>query len=559
MLYPIGLVLTVGVCSWIVLDLLSEGWRRRSLSVGVLAVAAAVWATGDLLSLHARTPDQRHLSIALVYVGACFLGACWLWVSAEAARPRWWRRRPWLVALPFGPSAFFYSCVFWDDGTWFVEWSTHARGPLFVAHIAWSWSLIAVGLGHFAIAAHRFGKANGPRMLAILLGTLTPLLGNALHLLFGVGAHDPTPVLLGFGGFLIRNAIVDAGLTFFLPLGRSDVVEQLDVGVLVADLEDAVVDANRAAHELLRAPRLRERFLGDLLELAGSQAERVLEVRCFPLRNRGTQVGTGVVVADRTDAQRAGQRLQLAARLEAVGSLTAGIAHEVNNPLAFVRSNVAQLEKLAVTLAQPEVLERLPAEARLLAADAPDLVTETSEGLRRIGDLVQQLRTFAREDPRSPQPQCIELARVARTALAMARLGVPPDAIRVQFEPCPEVEADETDLVQIAVNLLVNAIQAGGDAPRIELQVCAREGGAALRVLDRGPGIPESLLANIFDPFFTTKPPGKGTGLGLSLSYDLALRHGGRLEAENRPGGGAAFTLWLPAARPDAPLDSPRG
>jgi two-component system sensor histidine kinase HupT/HoxJ len=68
-------------------------------------------------------------------------------------------------------------------------------------------------------------------------------------------------------------------------------------------------------------------------------------------------------------------------------------------------------------------------------------------------------------------------------------------------------------------------------------------------VLDRGPGIPEEMLPSLFDPFFTTRPPGQGTGLGLSLSYDLAVRHGGRLEAGNRPGGGAVFTLWLPAAK----------
>jgi signal transduction histidine kinase len=126
---------------------------------------------------------------------------------------------------------------------------------------------------------------------------------------------------------------------------------------------------------------------------------------------------------------------------------------------------------------------------------------------------------------------------------------VPPEAIRTRFASCPEVDAVETDLVQIALNLLVNAIQAGGAGPRIELEVRPQEGGAALRVLDRGPGIPEEMLPSLFDPFFTTRPPGQGTGLGLSLSYDLAVRHGGRLEAGNRPGGGAVFTLWLPAAK----------
>jgi signal transduction histidine kinase len=549
MAYQLGLIATVAVCAWIALDLLSAGWRRRSLSMGFLALAAGVWATGDLLDLRTSSPLELQVALALKYAGICFLGVCWLWVSAEAARPRWWRRRPWLVALGVVPSAFFYSCVFWDDGTWFVDWDTHARGPLFVAHTAWSWALIAAGLGHFALAAQRFHRADATRMFAIGLGTLAPLAGNALYVVLGVGSQDPTPVLLGFGALLIRSAIVDSGLTFFLPLGRSDVVEQLEVGVLVADLEDAVVDANRAAHELLREPSLRGRFLGDLLDVAASHPERALEVRCFPLRTRLAQVGTGVVVADRTDARRAEQRLQLAARLEAVGSLTAGIAHEVNNPLAFVRANVAHLEKLAEGLARPDAQDALPEDVRVLAAEARELVAETDDGVRRIGDLVQRLRSFARDDAERSTRQRVELARVARTALAMARLGVPPEAIRTRFASCPEVDAVETDLVQIALNLLVNAIQAGGAGPRIELEVRPQEGGAALRVLDRGPGIPEEVLPSLFDPFFTTRPPGQGTGLGLSLSYDLAVRHGGRLEAGNRPGGGAVFTLWLPAAK----------
>jgi signal transduction histidine kinase len=98
------------------------------------------------------------------------------------------------------------------------------------------------------------------------------------------------------------------------------------------------------------------------------------------------------------------------------------------------------------------------------------------------------------------------------------------------------------------MNLLVNAIQASGEAPEIELEVRCAEGQVALSVCDRGPGIPDDFMPHIFDPFFTTKELGEGTGLGLSLSFDLARRHGGTLEAANRPGGGAAFTLWLPEA-----------
>jgi signal transduction histidine kinase len=113
------------------------------------------------------------------------------------------------------------------------------------------------------------------------------------------------------------------------------------------------------------------------------------------------------------------------------------------------------------------------------------------------------------------------------------------------------VLAAESQLVQIVLNLLVNAIQASGEDPDIELAIAPEAGGVSLRVCDRGSGIDEDALPNVFDPFFTTKGPGQGTGLGLSLSYDLARQNGGSLAAHNRKGGGATFVLWLPAAEAD--------
>jgi signal transduction histidine kinase len=135
---------------------------------------------------------------------------------------------------------------------------------------------------------------------------------------------------------------------------------------------------------------------------------------------------------------------------------------------------------------------------------------------------------------------------VVDAAVAMAAVGLPEGAIRRSTEPLPPVRAEEGELVQIALNLLVNAVQASGPEPEIEISAAPGEGGVLLRVRDRGTGIPADVLPRVFDPFFTTKPPGIGTGLGLSISYDLARRNGGRLEAANRPDGGAEFTLWLP-------------
>ena len=135
-------------------------------------------------------------------------------------------------------------------------------------------------------------------------------------------------------------------------------------------------------------------------------------------------------------------------------------------------------------------------------------------------------------------------------AVKMALAGLPSDAIEIRFVESPSVRGSETELVQIVLNLLVNAIQACPEDCRVkaEVEIEPAEGGVVVRVLDRGPGISPSQIEYVFDPFYTTKEPGSGTGLGLSVSYDLAQRHGGRLEASNRPGGGAVFTLWLPAS-----------
>jgi len=141
----------------------------------------------------------------------------------------------------------------------------------------------------------------------------------------------------------------------------------------------------------------------------------------------------------------------------------------------------------------------------------------------------------------------VDLREVVEKACTLSGVGLPGGAIRRVLHAVPPVAGNEDELVQIAVNLLVNAIQASGERPEIEVEVRSARGGVTLAVRDRGQGIPDAALPRMFDPFFTTKPPGQGTGLGLSLSFDLARQHGGTLEGANRPGGGAEFELWIPA------------
>jgi signal transduction histidine kinase len=549
-LYELGLVATVAICGWIALDLLtSTGWQRRSLAVACMAASAGLWAAGDLLLRAAPDDAARLLALRVNYLGICALPLSFLAVAAQAAQPRWWRHAHWV----FGAGAILplvtWSCLFWDSARWFVDYSVRppARGPIFYTHMVYSWVLIAWSWVYFAQTALRLRRASRGRIVVLAVGTLAPFLGNFLHILVIPGGSDPTAVLLGFGALCIRFAIIDSGLALYLPLARSDVLEQVEVGIVVADLEGRVVDANRAARELSRCADPIGKSLHRVVAAATGRSDAAIEVRSVPLRSVVSEVGSAALLEDRSHARQAEQRLQLAARLEALGFLTAGIAHEVNNPLAFIRANLAQLEKLAAELSVPKVATLLPADLRSLLADAREMVGDTQEGVERIAALVMRLKAFARNETHDPQRRVpVDLARVADAAIAMASVGLPAGAIHRIARETPPVLAVEGELVQIALNLLVNAVQASGERLDIEVEVGPEDGGASLRVRDRGTGIDPDVGARLFDPFFTTKPPGTGTGLGLSLSYDLARRHGGRLEASNRAGGGAEFTLWMP-------------
>jgi signal transduction histidine kinase len=553
MLYEIGLLCTVGLGLWVLADVAGARPRRlQALPTALLGASCALWAGGELLIAHAEAPGEILLSRRLLYLGTAVLPVAWAWAAADAARVRWLARAPWLVALPATPQALIYALLYTDAHAWFVNGTAQPPefGPLFWAHAAIGWSLITVGTCYFLLAAIRLGKASSGRMLAIVVGTSFPLLANLFYLTtsqFQTHA-DPTPLLLAVGILVIRLAAIDSGLTSFLPVARKDVIEQLQLGVLVADLEGKIVDANPAAAGIVGETKLAGASLEEVLARAQSDRTRAVEVEKFPVKGLVGEVGYCTVLRDCTEARRLEQQLHQAQKLEAIGYLTAGIAHGINNPLAFLNSNLGSLAELAEAFADDTVQAAVGPKRADLAAEAPEIVAEMRDGLDRIAHLVETLMGFSRSTSPEEDLVQVDLLAVAEKANALAAVGAASDAIRASFEPVPRVLGREDEFVQIATNLLLNAIQASGDDPQIELEVRLDRGQVALSVRDRGPGIPDDSLPHVFDPFFTTKGLGGGTGLGLSLSFDLARRHGGTLEAANRAGGGAEFTLWLPPA-----------
>lgn len=245
----------------------------------------------------------------------------------------------------------------------------------------------------------------------------------------------------------------------------------------------------------------------------------------------------------RDEQERLQRQLVLADRMASLGTLAAGVAHEINNPLAYI---VANIDVIVEELARVDDTS-LPARA----ADCVKLARDARDGADRIRRIVRGLMTFSRSD--AERRAVIDVHPVIELSIDMTLNEIRHRARLVKdYGAVPPVEADDSRLGQVFINLLVNAAQAipEGDTEGNEIRIVTRAdeaGRAVIEVGDTGPGIPESVLPRIFDPFFTTKPIGVGTGLGLSICHTIVTSMGGQITASNGPSG-AVFRLVLPPA-----------
>ena len=261
-----------------------------------------------------------------------------------------------------------------------------------------------------------------------------------------------------------------------------------------------------------------------------------------------SHVDRGLVYAvarDVTALREMQQQLILADRMASVGMLAAGVAHEINNPLAFIIVNLETLlEEVGASAAAPFSAH---------VSDWIQLLREMREGAERIRTIVWQLKTFSRAE--GERRSVIDVAPVIEVAINMVFNVIRHRArLRKDYGAAPLVDADDSRLGQVFINLLVNAAQAipEGDVKGNEIRIGTEadaDGNAVIEIRDTGPGIPEDAIARIFDPFFTTKPVGVGTGLGLSICQSIVTSMGGRITAENGAKGGAIFRVVLPPAR----------
>lgn len=353
-------------------------------------------------------------------------------------------------------------------------------------------------------------------------------------------------------------------------------VENLGVGVLVADAAGEVRLANRAALDLLgvsqdemnggaewdivqddgsplpaeahpirlaiatRQP-VRDVVLG--VHRRGPKDRAWLLINAEPeLDEQGRVREVIASLSDLTERRRLQARVALTDHLASLGTLAAGVAHEINNPLSYVIANLTYLaEEVA---ARPE-LESLV-----------EVVRETEEGANRMRDIVRDLRTFSRgdEQPRGP----VDLRRVIDSSVNIVWTQIRYAArLRKEIEDLPPVQGSQARLGQVFVNLLANAAQAIAPGAAADNEIAIRaftdHDRVVVEVSDTGCGIPPENAKRIFDPFFTTKPVGVGTGLGLAVCQGIVTDLGGELSVESSVGKGATFRVVFPIAPSGVP------
>lgn len=265
-------------------------------------------------------------------------------------------------------------------------------------------------------------------------------------------------------------------------------------------------------------------------------------------------------------------------KLATLGTLSAGVAHEINNPLAFVYSNLGSLngyidsyQKLlqmvqrwqADDQLKPEQTEALSQlieaeDLAFISEDITGLLADSQEGLDRLKDIVQNLRRFAHSQDTDWED--VDVIDGLESTLKILNSQLKNTVtVEKHFTALPSVPGKANELNQIFLNIIVNACHAmkHTERPLLRIETRPEDEEILVQITDNGCGMDEEVLKSLFDPFFTTKPVGEGTGMGMSITYSIIKNHQGRLQVASKPGIGSRFSIYLPLKRGESAASDP--
>ena len=365
-------------------------------------------------------------------------------------------------------------------------------------------------------------------------------------------------------------------------------VESAPLGVLACDRDGYITMVNSYLMQMVGSPDASYQGDSSLFEMSGvqdaglaeplrrcmerGQAETIetsftsqrfqktilIRMHLAALRDSdGEIIGAQAIVEDVGDRKALEERVRQSQKMEAVGRLAAGIAHEINNPMAYVRSNLTMLQQEAQLLREQlgqltgawgasdasGVIERLD--------ECNELIAESLEGVNRTVAIVRDVKEFSHMG--AAPADLVDVNELLTDCLRVAAIQLKPDIeLASDLGSVPTIRCSSSRLRQVFLNLIMNAAYSVGEAGAVgeggRVAVETRVDGDELcvRVVDNGCGIPADVQPRIFEPFFTTKPAGEGTGLGLYISYELVHQQNGTIRVESRPGAGTVFEVRLP-------------
>jgi PAS domain S-box-containing protein len=556
--------------------------QRATQLVAVLAAGAGWWALCEAMWNGATNVEAARLWMRASAPGWCFLGGILPHVMARyldlyPAASSIARQRQLLGVAGLGYAAGTITLV--------AAWTGQpVHGPL--SKVAWGWTYDPGPVMFFYFAASspcilfavicmlrhmRSSTAVIPRphRISVRLGILLPLvvtpLTDVVLPIAGIPAPRLGSIAYSLFGLVVLGTGLWYGMSFFTPQRFSEeILESLHDGVAMVTPGGVIRRANPAFAALagLEMDELVGSSLSDLVESPSEQPDQndtlLTSARggTVPIAlswtslhdGRGNDLGRAVVVRDLREIEDMRRRMLIQARLAAVGELVAGLAHEINNPLAFVRSNLALLGQHAKAMNEFETLG--PKLRDEIVDESRQLVEESLEGVDRATGIVRGVRRFIQAG--SPSRETIDLNDLLKDAVDMLRPRLQPPQVDIAFEPgeLSAVRCASQELRQVFLNLLLNAVDAVGREGRVSAATRATAEGVVVEIADDGCGMQKETIERIFDPFFTTKPVGEGTGLGLGISWNIVEAHGGRIEVESERGQGSVFRVHLPSPSP---------
>ena len=364
-------------------------------------------------------------------------------------------------------------------------------------------------------------------------------------------------------GLVLLIAMVAASLSS-ITMGRKLIVAPLEY------LRMRAVSLSEEATTETIPQNFRIRELGQLATAFNTMAEKI-QGREKSLRNSQEKL-------EETNRQLKENQAQLvqSEKMASIGQLAAGVAHEINNPMAFIKSNLGALKRYARDLSDLlnayETLEERMArgdadelrEARetirrnkeemdleYVLRDMNILIDESSEGAERVNEIVRGLRGFSHVDKPGKVPANLNVGLASTLKIVWSELNYKA-TVQTEYGDIPQVRCHPMELNQVFVNLLVNAAQAIETQGTITIRTFCSDGHVCVQVADTGAGMTPEVQRRVFEPFFTTKEVGKGTGLGLSMAHNIVVkRHGGEILVDSEVGVGTTFTVKIPLAHLD--------